>query len=207
VTNLELHDFLLVLFFFAGLYQGMSVSTGKHLLTGRNNMDIHTLLTNTYTIFENWPKNFYQFLRWRSEQERKLPLIRNRLKSTLYLDFGKFYIGLYRVLADRQFDFIRGAFIDYLVKEWDGGDLPSNHKKGTKQHLTGKYVFKSDAKRLLSADEQQITSLIATGRLRMAVRSKGMKRLIFVDVMDTAKLMREASQLTAYGQVMGRNRE
>lgn len=189
VTNLELHDFLLVLFFFAGLYQGMSVSTGKHLLTGRNNRDIHTLLTNTHTIFDNWPKNFYQFLRWRLEQERKVPLIRNRLKSTLYLDFGKFYTGLYRVLTDRQFDFIRDAFIDYLVEEWDGGHLPSNHKKGMKQHLTGKYVFKSDARRLLSADEQRITSLVEAGRLRTVVRSKGMKRLVFIDVADIAKLI------------------
>lgn len=189
VTNLKLHDFLLVLFFFAGLYQGISVSTGKHLLHGRNNRDIHTLLTNTYSIFDNWSKNFHQFLRWRLEQERKMPLMRNRLKSMLYKDFGKFYTGLYQILTGGQFGFIKEAFIDYLVEEWDGGDLPYNHKKDGKQHLKGKYVLKSDARRLLSADEQRITSLIENNELRTVVRSKGMKRLIFIDVTDVAKLI------------------
>lgn len=191
IMNLALHDFLLALFFFAGLYQGISVSTGKHLLIGRNNRDIHTLLTIVRPVFENWPKNFHQFLRWRIEQERGAPRTHYRLKSTLYRDFGRFYIGLYQVLTGTQFEFIRNSFIGYLIDEWDGGNLPSNNKKDKKQHLRGKYVLKSDARRLLNADEQQIFNLIEAGRVRTLVRSKGMERLIFVDVADIAKLISE----------------
>jgi hypothetical protein len=189
--NLMLGNLLLVLFFLAGLYKGVSISTGRHLLPRGRNSDFHALLTNTYSVFEDWPNNFYQFLRWWSERQRKVPLIRNRLKSTLYRDFGKFYIGLYSVLADRQFDFLRDAFLDYLLGEWDGGDLPSAQKQNTGKHLTDKYVLKSDAVRLLSSDKRQVTLLIKTGRLTTEVRSKGMKRLIFVDVADIAELLAE----------------
>lgn len=196
IINLELRDLLLVLFFFAGLYQGLSISTGKNLLPMGRNRDFHALLTKVYSVFEDWPNNFYEFLCRRSEKERKVPIIRYRLKSTLYRDFGKFYTGLYKVLSGSQFDFIRDAFIDYLAEEWDGGEISlAIQKKSKEQQITGKYVSKANARRLLEIDDVWINQLIEIGKLKTIVRSKGMKRLIFVDVTDIVKLMREVPRL------------
>jgi hypothetical protein len=191
VQDFSLQDFLSALFFFAGIYQGISASTAKHLIPRGKNKDIHALFTIAYNVFEDWPNNFCQFLHWRIEQERKEPLIRNRLKSVLYRDFGKLYTGLYDILSGSQFDFIRNAFINYLVEEWDGGGLLFNDKKIAEKHFPYKWVSKVDAMRLLNADEQAITQLVETGRLKMIVRSKGMKRLFFVEISGIANLAHE----------------
>lgn len=101
-------------------------------------------------------------------------------------------LGLYRILWKRQFDFIRDAFVDYLIEEWDGDNtLPP--KKFRELHIPGRYVSKADARRLLEIDDIGINQLIDTAQLKTVVRSKGMKRLIFVDVTDIANLMQEPS--------------
>lgn len=100
-------------------------------------------------------------------------------------------MGLYKQLSASRFDFIREAFIDYLVKEWNGCDLSSfARNRNMRRSHKAKYVSKSDARLLLDTDELGINHLIWTGRLKTKVRSKGMKRLIFVDVTDLAKLTR-----------------
>jgi hypothetical protein len=152
----------------------------------------HQLFTDAYYIFDDWPHHFYEFLNWWRTEERNIVYGYQRLQSVLFKDFGKLYTGLYKTLSVGQFDFIREAFIDYLVKEWKGCDLSSfaRNKKMGKYPKT-KYVSKSDARRLLAADDESINHFIQTGRLKTEVRSKGMKRLIFIDVKDIATLMHE----------------
>jgi hypothetical protein len=190
VLKLPLQNFIFAIVFMAGQLQGLSIITTRHLLPLGRNKDIHNLFTQAYYIFEDWPNYFYQFLRWWSTQERDSSLTSERLKSPLYKDFGKLYIGLYKILSDRQFDFIREAFIDYLTREWEGCNIPStNRTKGRRRYRKSKYVSKADAIRLLEADNQGIDQLIEDGSLKTIVRSKGMKRLIFVDVADIAELL------------------
>jgi hypothetical protein len=115
LLNLDLHDFIFAVVFMVGQILGLSI-TGNHLLpTGRNN-DLHKLLIRAYYVFEDWPNNFYKFLDWWRTQQRKSAPTILRLKSVLYRDFGKLYIGLYKTLSGRQYDFIRDAFVDYLVE-------------------------------------------------------------------------------------------
>jgi hypothetical protein len=194
ITDLGLQDFLSVLFFFAGIFQNVLVSNGLHLVIGMKNTDIHALFASAYSVFEDWPNNFYRFLRWRRAQEKDYPFIHYRLKSALYMDFGSAYIGIYKILSGSQFDFIKAAFINYLVGEWEGCNIPpTNRTKGSGCYRKSKYVSKADAIRLLGTDDKGIDQLIEDGGLKTIVRSKGMKRLIFVDVADIARLLREAS--------------
>lgn len=174
ILDFSLQDFLSALFFFAGVYKGISASTGIHLIPKGKNKDIHALFTSAYYIFEDWPKSFYQFLDWWRTQQRKSAPTILRLKSVLYRDFGKLYIGLYKTLLGRQYDFIRNAFINYLVERWEGCEIPPfTRKKSIKHASTIKYISKSDAKLLLNIDELLITQLIETGRIRTMIRSKG----------------------------------
>jgi hypothetical protein len=194
--DLGLQDFLLVLFFFGGIIQNILASTGLHLVIGMKNTDLHSLFTSAYSVFEDWPNNFHRFLRWRRVQEKDYPFIHYRLKSALYMDFGNAYIGIYKILSGRQFDFIKTAFVNYLVGEWEGCDIPSkNRTKGRGYYYKSKYVSKADAIRLLEADDKDIDRFVKDGSLKTIVRSKGMKRLIFVDMTDIAKLVRESSRL------------
>jgi hypothetical protein len=187
-----LKDLTLAMIFIAGQRQGLSLSTINHLMPGRRNKDFHKLFTNAFYIFENWPNNYYRFLDWCSAQKRNIPPVYERLQSVLYKDFGKLYIGIHTILSASQFDFMRKAFVDYLLSEWKGFDISAftrNKDKGRQSLI--KYVSKSDAKRILDADDEWINHFIKTGRLTRKVRSKGMKRLIFIDVADIASLMRE----------------
>lgn len=193
--KLNLHDFMFAVVFIAGQILGLSIR-GNHLLPKARNKEIHKLLTGAYYVFEDWPNNFYQFLNWwRAQQRNRSPTLL-RLKSVLYRDFGKLYIGFYKTLLGGHYDFIRDAFIDFLIEGWEGCEIPPfTRKKSIKQTPTVKYISKSDAKLILDIDELLIAQLFELGSLRTTVRSKGMKRLIFVDVLDVAKLMREPSRL------------
>lgn len=87
---------------------------------------------------------------------------------------------------------IRNAFVGYLLEEWEGYDLSLLiRKKSTGCGRKVKYISKSDARRLLDADDEWINHCILTGRLRTKMVSKGMKRLIFIDVADIAELSSE----------------
>ena len=190
--GLTLQDVLSVLFFFVGQYRGMSLTTGKLLHPVGKNKDLHVLFNKAYCVFEDWPNNFYTFLHSRIDHERILPLSQQRLKSPLYRDFGKFYVSVYKLLSAKQFDFIRNAFVGYLVERWERYGLgPLGQKKNT-TCLNSKYISKSDAARLLEINYRLIDEMVNSGKLKTVTRSKGKKRLIFVDVMDIAKLMREA---------------
>jgi hypothetical protein len=189
IVDLSLPDFLSVLFFFGGIIQNILASTGMHLVIGMKNTDLHALFTSAYSVFEHWPNNFHRFLRWRCVQEKQYPFIHHRLKSALYMDFGNAYIGIYKILSGSQFDFIKAAFVNYLVEEWEGCNIPpTNRTRGRNRCGKSKYVSKADAIRLLESDDESIDQLVRDGTLKTIVRSKGMKRLIFVDVMDIAQL-------------------
>jgi hypothetical protein len=183
----------------AGQLQGISLTIGWPLLSMKKVEDLHHLFTAAYYIFDDWPNHFYDFLHWWYVNKRNANPGYHPLNSVLYKDFGKLYMGLYKQLSASQFDFIREAFIDYLVKEWNGCDLSFFARNKNMEHSHKvKYVSKSDAKLLLDTDDAWINRLIWTGRLKTKVRSKGMKRLIFIDVLDIANIRKETRRKANY---------
>jgi hypothetical protein len=189
ILALGLKDLMVAVIFIAGHCKGISSTTGRYLEPKGRNRDLHALFTRSYSVFEDWPHNFYRFLDWICTQEKNTTLIRQRLKSALYDDFGKLYPDLYRVLSLHEFKFMRSAFVEYLAKRWKGNCLSvfKREKKAT-LNIRERYVSKADAMRLLETDSMNVTHLIKIGKLRSIVRSKGKKRLIFVEVTDIAKL-------------------
>lgn len=189
VSRLTLNDILLVLFFIAGQFRGISSTTTTHLQSSGRNQAFHNTLTNAYLIFENWPSNYFKFLDRRRIHERNVSRSYQRMKSTLYRDFGSFYSGLHSVLSGSQFDFMRSAFIDYVIRNRaEDGLSNSKPKKASGESFKNQYLLKSDVRRLLGVDYKWINYQIRTGKIRFVVRSKGKKRLIFIDVADVPKL-------------------
>jgi hypothetical protein len=194
IYSLTLQGTLSALFFIAGQHQGLSATTNKNLLRSGRNWDFHLLFTKAFSVFEDWPNNYYLFLDWVRERELSAPPNRRRQKSILYIEFGKFYVSLFKILSGSQFNFIRKAFVEYLIKRWEGYYVSSyDPKRRTTHHYKSKYISRSDAIRLLGTDEEQIKWLIQMDKIRITVRSKGKRRLFYVDVTDIKKLMRKAS--------------
>ncbi|MCA1617776.1 MAG: TniQ family protein [Acidobacteria bacterium] len=192
ISKLSLNDLLLALFFVAGQQRGFSAATSRHLVAAGKSKNFHRLLTEAYSVFDNWPVNYFRFLDQRRAQERKVTRTYQRMKSTLYREFGSFYSGLHSVLSGSQFDFIRGVFVEYLTQKRMLDCLPDTMSNNPiEDSLKSRYVLKSDARRLTGADYAWINHCIRIGRLRTIVRSKGKKRLIFIKVEDVAKLRSE----------------
>jgi hypothetical protein len=189
ILRLSLQDLLKAIFFIAGQYKGLSSVTSKHLMPGGRNKEYHALFIKAYSVFQDWPKNYYRFLDWRRTQERNVSPIKQRLKSTLYKDFGKFYLGLYNMLATSQFDFMRSEFNQYYIKNCGTGcDSSSDSSIDPTLSKGVRFISKSDARRLLGTDNHTLNGFIKTGTLTTKVRSKGKKRLIFIELAGLANL-------------------
>lgn len=189
ISRLSLNDLLRALFFVAGQQRGLSSATSRNLVAVGKSQNFHSILTEAYPVFENWPINYFRFLDQRRVLERKVTRTYQRMKSTLYGEFGSFYSGLHSVLSGSQFDFMRGAFIEYVTQNRMLDCLPDPmNNKTVEDALKSQYVLKSDVRRLLGVDYAWINHRIETGTLRTIVRSKGKKRLIFIKVEDVARL-------------------
>lgn len=189
IFSLDLQDFVTAIVFIACHSQGISSHTGLHLMPKGRNNELHTLFTKSYSVFEDWPHNYYGFLNWICFRQKDIPFIRQRQKSPLYMDFGKFYLDLYKTLSANSFDFMRSAFVDYLDKNWKGGCSSNfNREKEAAGCFSEKYVSKTDAIRLLETDSGEFNNLIELGELKSVARSKGKKRLTFIEVGGIVKL-------------------
>jgi len=186
--GLSLHNLFLALLFIAGQYKGRLATTGRDLVPFGRNKDFHALFIEAFSVFDDWPSNYYKFLDEIRERQTSVPLNRQRQKSVLYKEFGKFYIDLFKTLSEKQFDFIKKGFTEYLIEKWESFyTSPFSQKQYSIASPNGKYVSKNDAKRLLEIFDEQINQLIKAGKLKSIVQSKGKKRLIFVDLADIAR--------------------
>ena len=196
--TLDLRNFISVMIFITGQYQGISSMTGKRFSGkgGKQNAELHALFMKAFSVFEDWPDQYYSFLDWRRTQKENALSFHLQVKSGLCKDFGRFYTNLYDRLSAGEFDFMRRAFSDYLANRWSGGYASNlNRRKGTTLNNNRKYVSKTEARRLLGVDHKWIDLLVKAGKLQAVVRNKGKKRLFLVDVTSVANLKREFDQL------------
>lgn len=199
-SELLLNDFLTGLFFVAGQSKGISAATSKNLAVNGTDRDLHDRLTEAFSVFEDWPNNYFRFLEGRAEQEKGIARPYQRMKSEFYSMFGSFYSGLCGVLAAIQFDFMRDAFIEYSARNGAGGSAHSPaSRKGSAKHTSRGYVLKSDLRRLLGVDYAWIGQHIRAGNLRTEVHSRGKKRLIFVALEDATKLKQKGTEVESLG--------
>ncbi len=189
LSRLSLNDLLRVLFFVAGQQRGLSAATSRHLIPAGKSKNFHSILTEAYSVFENWPINYFKFLDQRRVRERNVTRTYQRMKSALYGEFGSFYSGLHGVLSGSLFNFMRDAFTDYITQNQIPGCLLAPIRNTpVEDSPMSQYVLKSDVRRLLGVNYTWINYCIEAGKLRTIVRSKGKKRLVFIKVDDIVRL-------------------
>lgn len=170
--GLGLQDFAVALTFIAGTFRNIAWATGrpsKSIKVG--NADLHQLYDRAYSIFEDWPRNFHQFLSKQSKGQIRLNPADGKLDTALKREFGPFYEQLYRDLDGAQFDFIRESFAQFLTVR-----LKSQCKEllgKTRLILTenNKYISMAHARRLLRISHHAMSDLIASGEAGFAIRN------------------------------------
>ncbi|MCA1633208.1 MAG: TniQ family protein [Acidobacteria bacterium] len=196
IAGLGLRDLTSAVIFIAGQHQGLSGATGKKFARGMSNKVQHALYTRAYSVFWDWPNNFYEFLDWRRSRESAKFAGQDLSKTGLCRDFGNFYSGLYRYFSSSEFDFLRAAFGEYLLCRWEGIYVPSVSRWKHSPRLRGsdRYVSRFEARRLLGVNYKLIDHYIEAGRLDALVRGGGKKRSFLIEVASLAKLKRQLDQ-------------
>ncbi len=183
LAELSLYNYARLLFFILGQIAGIFDTSGKYFALSIGNTEMHSLLKRAVAVFDNWPHNFHGFL----DRLQKNPGIIAR-DTGILKDFGTFYRGLYEVLTEPEFDFMRNAFQDYLETHWRGGHIRKL------KHLNGcsrKYITKAEAVKLLGVRDSCIDRYVKTGQLKGIVRTAGSRRLFLIERSSAYNLKRK----------------
>jgi predicted DNA-binding transcriptional regulator AlpA len=178
--KLDLQYLLRTVFFMAGQLHGINDTKGKKLAPSLKNDKLHELLTKAFSVFEKWPGQFQQFLTDRIKQNENYDS-----RTGLIKDFGGFYTVLYRRLKDRQFDFMRSAFEEFLVEQWKGGYC-GNFRTAYKR--SSRYESRKETAHLLNISLPSVPRLVKKGLLEGLIRKMGSRELCLVDVESINRL-------------------
>lgn len=190
LLSLELDNFVTALFFIGGQYRGIVDTTGKYLAPSIHSSELHLLFNKAFSVFNNWPNQFYQFLDDIRGQENEMASI-----TGIYRDFGKFYPGLYNHLKSSSFNFMRTAFEEYLITHWDGGyAFTMNRRKETKLGDRTRFIGRSEAAKQLRVKDNWINRFIDEGKLKAVVRQQRKKRMVLIEVESVENLKRNFDQ-------------
>jgi predicted XRE-type DNA-binding protein len=197
IQKLDLKHFLSAIFFIASQYLGGIDTKGKSLWPSVRNEELHLLLCKAFSVFEDWPNNYFEFLDWRKNQVNKAtPAMGLRGK------FEGYKSALYIQLISSQLDFMRDAFEVYLTSRWDGGYTSHLKRLGEPARQSAKYASRREAKKLLKISFEGIDRLIAAGKIKAIVRPRGRGRLILIDKESLKEFHREHNQSLYQKQVV-----
>jgi TniQ protein len=172
--HLDLRDFVVALTFIAGQFRKMAWATGRPSKSIKlPNKDLHELYARAYSVFENWPHNFHQFLSKQSNGQVRLNPHDGKLGTVLKKEFGSLYEHLFQDLDEPEFDFMRESFAEFLTarlkSQCEGplGELPAPLS------VTDECISIAKARRLLRISHSAMSDLIASGEVGFVIRNHG----------------------------------
>lgn len=139
--------------------------------------ELHNRLSLAFSVFEDWPTNFYAFLTRICSKT-----ISSRAKAGLNSSFGNFYQDLMRRgKQSRPFvSPLKDAFGTYVANYWDHGYI--NRTEWLRRMKDDrKYVSRRDACNKLKVDPRVLDRLVREGRLTAVVKKPGGMRVFLVD--------------------------
>lgn len=194
--RLALRQLLSAMFFISGQLCGVVDSKGKFLASKLRNFELHSLLNRSYSVFDDWPDRFYQFLEWKRTQRKE------RVGAGLIHDFGKFYRYLYNEFSGDSFNFIRDAFEEYIRLYWSGGHTSRITRFSGGDMRSKKYITRDEAKRRLCVQDIVLQRLIDAGDLKAILLSGKQKTLTLIELADVERLESDFNQALSLNQAL-----
>lgn len=190
--SLGLRDLVVVLTFIAGAFRNIAWATGRPSKSIElPNGELHQLYYRAYSVFENWPHNFHQFLSKQSSGQVRLHPDDGRLDTALKREFGTFYEQLYQDLDQGQFDFMRESFAQFLTDRLHSQCQPAKYVFIAPTAELGKCVSLHDARRLLKITNRALFDLITEGEIRFGITNGIRSPEYSLDLADIERLKRE----------------
>jgi hypothetical protein len=183
LLTLGLEDFFKALIFIATYLNSEFGTKGRASIFSITEQHLHKLLSESFTIFQDWPNKYYRFIESTQKSNRE-SIARTGLKK----DFGGFYPALYKSLSSPCFEFMRSAFQEYVSTRWAGGYAAIiNRRQGIKL-LDAKYVPKYKARKYLKVGFIFLEQLIESGDLEVIVKGHDRKRVILIEKSSLERL-------------------
>lgn len=150
LESLGLRDFVVVLTFISGMFRNLAwatVTPSKSI--DLRNKDLHQLYSRAYSVFENWPDNFHQFLSKQSNGQVRPHPDDGKLDTALKEEFGFLYEHLYQDLDGPQFEFMRKSFAEFLTYRLRSQSEEPSRELGSAFSVTDECISIAKARRLL----------------------------------------------------------
>lgn len=201
LSRLCLDDLLSAVFLIAGQYQGTNDVTGKTTTSSISHSEMHALLVRAFSVFENWPNNYYEFLEWKRSQAK---YIKGRVTG-VEKEFNNLNDALNhnRHLRSCELDFMRTAFEEYLKTRWSGGY--ARHVKCNKpvsmRLSSGKFLTRTETARRLGISPEWIDKLISNGKLKAVIRHREKMRFVLIELASVETLESEIRQQLGINEV------
>lgn len=187
--SLGLQDFVVVLTFIAGIFRNLAWATGRPSKSIKlPNKDLHQLYSQAYSVFENWPYNFHQFLSKQSRGEVRLNPDDGKLDTALKKEFGSFYEHLFQDLDASQFDFMREAFAEFLTARLKSQCEDPLGKPLPTVRESHKCISVAKARHSLRISHRAMSDLIASGEVGFVIRNHGTTLDCVLRLSDVEKL-------------------
>ena len=171
LNTLSLRDFIVAITFVARCKLKISWATGRPSQSIKlSNSDLHELYAHAYSVFDNWPINFFQFLKNQSKGPVRLQPYDGKLETALKREFGSVYECLYQNLEGSQFDFLREAFTQFLTDRiYSQSATVTENSSASTSTESAKYVSLADARRSLKITNAALFDFIRAGEIRCAI--------------------------------------
>ena len=194
LNTLNLRDFIVAVTFLAGCKRSVSWATGRPSKSIKfSNSELHELYAHAYSVFDDWPVNFFRFLKNKSKGPVRLQPHDGKLDTALKREFGSFYGCLYQDLEGSQFDFLREAFTQFLTDRMHSHSLIPTGNSSASPELA-KYISLADARRSLKITNASLFDLMAAGEIRCAIVNRRRSPQFAVHTTDVEKLKGESEQ-------------
>jgi TniQ len=171
LDTLNLRDFIVAITFVARCCRNISWATGRSSKSIKlSNSHLHELYAHACSVFDDWPINFFQFLKERSRGRVRLQPHDGKLDTALKREFGSVYECLYQNLEGSQFDFLREAFTQFLTDRmhWQSAAVTGN-SSASKSTDSAKYISLADARRSLKITNAALFDFVRAGEIRCAI--------------------------------------
>jgi hypothetical protein len=178
------------------MFRSIAWATGRpSKSTKLHNKDLHELYRRAYSVFENWPHNFHQFLQKYSKGEGRFNPCDGKLGTALTREFCPLYEHLYRDLDGPQFDFMRDAFAEFLTNRLKSQSLDRGREpQPVSFSEINQYISMAEARRLLKISRRAMSDLIATGEVGVDVKNQGTSLRLVLRLFDVENVKRKFEQ-------------
>lgn len=195
--NLGLEQFLSVILFIAGQYEGLIDTKGKKLAPSRRNDEIHKLFCRAFDAFNDWPNNYFAFLDWRRDS---IPDTRHT--HGLRRDFNQYKYALYVRLGADCYRFMRDTFEKYITGHWNGGYMTSLTRLNDEARRGKKYFSQAEvAKRVLKISPKYIKGLVSAGKLIAVERQHAGRKIVLIEAESVWRLKEKLQNRCYLAQV------